>query len=183
LKHLLRYLAGRRHEGLTFGDGDGSGLVIWSDSDLAGTYAVDEETRSRMGIAATYNGYLIGWISKHIASTCVSTCEAELHALSEAVKLALHLQYVCQELGLPVAGQIPIKIDALSTIDFAEKPKGAGRMKHLDLRWAWIRDIKESDKIRIEKVPGTSNKADYFTKILTDDVHVQSRNDLLNDDE
>jgi hypothetical protein len=182
IKHLLRYLAGRRDEGITFGEGDGSGLTVWTDSDLAGTYKLDGELRSRLGIAVTYNGYLVGWNSKHIPTTCVSTCEAELHALSEGVKMALHMKYVCEELGLAVQSQIPIMVDAKSTVDFSDNPKGLGRMKHLDLRWGWIRDIKDSGEIKITHIPGTTNKADFFTKIHPVGEHATKLGILLQED-
>jgi len=165
-KHTVRYLAGRRAHGFVYGEGDGTGLVIWSDSDCAGTYAIDGELRSRMGISIRFNGYLIGWISKHITGIMVSSGEAEIFALSEAIRQALHLQYIGQEIGLEMPEKIPIMVDAAAAIAFAENTMGVGRMKHLDLRSAWIQEMKNCGKIQIIKVDGTANDADFFTKIL-----------------
>jgi hypothetical protein len=52
-------------------------------------------------------------------------------------------------------------------------------MKHLDLRDRWIRELKDSGQIDIIKVPGTLNKADYFTKIHPVIEHHQKLQSLL----
>jgi hypothetical protein len=181
VKHLVRYLAGRRRHGLAMGRGDGYGLIIWVDSDHAGTYAIDGETRSRMGVLATYNGCAIGWLSKYITGVMVSSGEAEVFALSEAIRWALHLKYVGEELGITMPDSVPIMVDATVAIAFAENWQGVGRMKHLDLRAAWIREMKSSvrdRKVRLVKVPGPENKADFFTKILPTAEHTSSVDDL-----
>ena len=119
-----------------------------------------------MGISIRFNGYLIGWISKHITGIMVSSGEAEIFALSEAIRQALHLQYIGQEIGLEMPSKIPIMVDAAAALAFAENTVGVGRMKHLDLRSAWIQEMKTCGKIQLIKVDGVSNDADFFTKIL-----------------
>ncbi len=171
LKHLVRYLSGRQYCALKFRVGDGSGLIVWGDSDLAGTYAVDGELRSRIGIAATYNGMLVGWVTKYIDGVVCSSAEAEIHALSEAIKMGIYLKNVCEEMGIPVTDRVPIMVDASAAKSFAEDTLGVGRMKHLDLRSAWIREMKESRQVRLVKVNGLDNLADFFTKILPPGEH------------
>jgi hypothetical protein len=166
LKHLVRYLSGRRNYGIKFGPGDGSGLQVWCDSDHAGTYANDHELRSRLGVAITYNGMLIGWVTKFIDGVVCSSAEAELHGLSEGVKQAIHLRNVGEELGIPMPDTVPVMVDASAAKSFAEDTLGVGRMKHLDLRAAWIREMKDSKVVEFIKVDGTVNLADFFTKIL-----------------
>jgi hypothetical protein len=166
IKHLVRYLSGRRDHGLKFGPGDDTGLQVWCDSDHAGTYAVDGELRSRLGVAVTYNGMLIGWITKFIDGVVCSSAEAELHGLSEGVKQAIHLRNVGAELGIPMGETISVMVDASAAKSFAEDTLGVGRMKHLDLRAAWIREMKDSKVVDFVKVDGKINLADFFTKIL-----------------
>jgi hypothetical protein len=166
IKHLVRYLSGRRNYGLKFGPGDGSGLQVWCDSDHAGTYAIDGELRSRLGVAVTFNGMLIGWITKFIEGVVCSSAEAELHGLSEGVKLAIHLRNVGDELGISMDETVSVMVDASAAKAFAENTLGVGRMKHLDLRAAWIREMKDSKGIKFVKVDGKMNLADFFTKIL-----------------
>ena len=40
-------------------------------------------------------------------------------------------------------------------------------MKHIDMRASWIAQLRSLDEIDYERVPGTTNKADPFTKIVT----------------
>jgi len=40
-------------------------------------------------------------------------------------------------------------------------------MKHVDLRQTWVRELRTSGDVEFCKVPGTENKADFFTKILS----------------
>ena len=96
----------------------------------------------------------------------VSSGEAEIFALSEAIRQALHLRYIGEEVGLDMPAKIPVMVDAAAALALAENTMGVGRMKHLDLRTAWIQEMKNCGKIQLIKVDGTSNDADFFTKIL-----------------
>ena len=84
------------------------GIKFYCDSDLAGLYAVDGEKRSRLGILGTYNGMPFHWASSWIKATCNSSAEAEVYALSECTRIAVHFKWVCQELLIDVPNQIPI---------------------------------------------------------------------------
>ena len=41
---------------------------------------------------------------------------------------------------------------------------GIGRIKHLDVGWCWIQQTVESGKIKLMKICGTVNPADFLTK-------------------
>jgi len=178
LKHMGRYLSGRRHQALKYGIGDGTGLIVKSDSDLAGTYALDGETRSRIGVVVLYNGQVVHWLTKYIDTVVISSGEAEIHALSEAIKIGLHLKYVGQELGLEMPDRVPIEVDASAAIAFAENTLGVGRMKHLDLRSEWIRQMKDNQEVVFIKVDGKTNLADFFTKVLSPGEHHEYANEM-----
>ena len=47
-------------------------------------------------------------------------------------------------------------------------------MKHLDLRAAWIREMKDSNVVKFVKVDGKINLADFFTKILPVGEHQEA---------
>ena len=46
-------------------------------------------------------------------------------------------------------------------------PRGSGKMKHLDLRDAWIQRLRNKKIVDIVKVLGTENGADFLTKLLS----------------
>ena len=168
IKQAVRWLAGNIDMCLKTRSDDHSGLQVYCDSDHAGMLSVDGEHRSRMGIVAKYNGMTIHWISTWMKAICLSSAEAEVYALSEAVKLALHLKWVCQELNIPIADRIPIHVDASAAISFAENVGGVSqtRLKHIDLREAWVEQIKGNKEIELRKIDGKINPANFLTKIL-----------------
>ena len=59
-----------------------------------------------------------------------------------------------------------IKVDANAAIAFANNTASAGRMKHIDVRLAWMKELRSRKLIEFEKVDGTINLADFFTKVL-----------------
>ena len=177
-KNMLRYLKGTRQRRLVKKAGNKEGLVIWTDSDHAGLWAVTGNTLSRMGILITYNGFPVLWKSASIKATCQSSGEAEVYALSEAIRHALHMKYVGEELTISMPVQPIINCDASAAIGFADCVEGVGRMKHIDLRSCWVQQMRSDETIKI-KCDGTANKADHFTKILPLEAFKTEENELM----
>ena len=40
-------------------------------------------------------------------------------------------------------------------------------MKHVDLKWQWVQDLRNKKVVKLIKIPGTVNPADGLTKVLT----------------
>ncbi len=76
------------------------------------------------------------------------------------------MRYIGEELGIEMPAKIPVLVDAAAAMAFAENTLGVGRMKHLDLRAAWVQEMKTCGLIALTKVAGTENDADFFTKVL-----------------
>eukprot|EP00973_Karenia_brevis_P057773 8037553-Karenia_brevis.AAC.1 len=57
--------------------------------------------------------------------------------------------------------------------------RGAGKMKHLEIRDLWLQKEVQDGKLEVSKVPGESNPADLMTKILTV-REIQSRLQSIN---
>ena len=64
-----------------------------------------------------------------------------------------------------------IKGDNRGAIALTKNTKDHGKVKHIDIRHHYIRDLLESGAIAIEYVPSTENLADLFTKPLPRDLH------------
>ena len=162
---LIRYTKGTIGRKLIKRHDDKTGYCVQGDSDHAGLWKITGDTRSRMGLLIKYNGFPVAWKSAWIKARCVSSGEAESYALSECIRWALHLKYIGEELAIDMPDKPTIQSDATAALGFAGKTDGTGKMKHIDLREDWVRDLKSNDIIRV-KVPGTLNQADPFTKIL-----------------
>ena len=70
---------------------------------------------------------------------------------SEAVKLALHS-------------------DSTATISQHTK-MGLERMKHVELRSLFVKDLPKREKLMLNKIPGTKSPADLGTKVLVVNTH------------
>lgn len=67
--------------------------------------------------------------------------EAETYALSEGVRTILYLKHVAEELGIAVPEVPALDCDANAALGFVHNQSQVGRMKHIDLRDAWIRTL------------------------------------------
>lgn len=70
------------------------------------------------------------------------------------------------ELGYTFDGPSLLCIDNKSAIQVAQNPEHHGRMKHLDLRFYWLRDMVEKGLIRVEYLQTEDMPADILTKPL-----------------
>ena len=60
-----------------------------------------------------------------------------------------------------------IVIDASAAEGFIKNTGKIGRMKHIDLREAWVTDLRDQGKLEFIRKSGPDNNADFFTKIIT----------------
>ena len=107
-----------------------------------------------------------------------SSGEAETYAAGDAAKLGIHFHNVGEEVGLKVSKPVKIYIDAQAAKGFIQNTGVIGRMKHIDLREAWL-DILRSDTVEFLRVPGEDNEADFFTKILQGPSFVKATSRLM----
>ena len=83
-----------------------------------------------------------------------------------AAQEMLWLSNLFKELGYPVTSAMPLFIDNKSAIAVAQNPEHHGRMKHLDLRYYWLRDTVEAGIIKVAYVNTLEQPADVLTKNL-----------------
>lgn len=108
-----------------------------------------------------------------------STCEAETYAAADAAKFAMHYKFVCEELELRVPDTVPIVIDASAAEGFINNTSKLSRMKHIDIRQTWVKDLRDREHISFTRKPGPENRADFFTKIITGAQLVEAENRMM----
>jgi hypothetical protein len=149
-------------------DGKSWDLVMYTDSDYAG----DKDC------CISVTGYIlylcevaISWKSKGQKSVTLSSSEAEFVALSEAAKEIKFVAQILMSMGIPV--QLPIVVRAVNigAIFMAENVTTSTRMRHVDVRYHFVREFVEEGFIRIVFVRTTENKADIFTKNVTGELY------------
>jgi hypothetical protein len=166
VKHLLRYLKGTSDFKLVYGphsDSPGHSFSTFSDSDHGGN---PNNGRSTGGYVVRIGSGAVSWSSKLQAIVALSSTEAEYIAAVEAGKEMVWMHQFLGEIGFPVPTPSILHLDNQSAISVSENPEHHGRMKHLDLRWYWLRDIISSGAIKPEFVPSQDMVADILTKPL-----------------
>ena len=100
------------------------------------------------------------------AEIATATAGAETIAMGETLKLSRHKQFIAEELKIPCPVPMEIFVDATAAKGFADSPGKHTRMKHLDVRMDWIKQLRDRNIVEFHKVAGTDNVADFFTKVL-----------------
>ncbi len=114
----------------------------------------------------TFNGMPVSWRSRLQGVVSLSSAEAEVYALTDGIIEGLHMSYVAEELGLRSPNtMLPVYCDSQAAIGF-QKNGGGGksRMKHLDLRSGWLKQMKDG-MTSVEYIRTDDNPADHFTKL------------------
>jgi hypothetical protein len=65
-----------------------------------------------------------------------------------------------------------VSSDASAAIGMVNRT-GAGKLRHIRVQYLWIQDVVKSGQLGLEKVPGTDNPADVFTKHV--DAHTMRK--------
>ncbi|KAF3660487.1 hypothetical protein FXO38_12137 [Capsicum annuum] len=99
------------------------------------------------------------------STVALSTTEAEYMAITEAVKDAIWLQGLLKELGIRQE-TITIFCDSQSVIQLVKNQVYHAKMKHIDVRYHFIREIIEEGGVTVQKIKTTKNLVDILTKVV-----------------
>jgi len=86
-------------------------------------------------------------------------------AMTEAMKEAIWLQRLLDYLGID-QNLLKINCDSMSAIYLVKNQVYHARMKHIDVKFHFVREILEKDNIKIQKIHTKKNPADMLTKIV-----------------
>ena len=75
-------------------------------------------------------------------------------------------KHMFKELGMPIIVPIPICSDNNGAIFISNNPIQERRMKHIDVKFHYIRELIENGDIEVLRVDTNDNIADIFTKPL-----------------
>ena len=138
-------------------------FLTYSDADHGGN---SDNGKSTGGYLVKLGTGAVSWSSKLQTMVALSTTEAEYIAAVEASKEIIWMRQFMGELGYPSSTSSTLLMDNQSAISVSKNPEHHGRMKHLDLRWYWLRDSVDSGVIKPVFVPTEDMAADMLTKSL-----------------
>ena len=164
VKHLFRYLKGTEGYKLVYKGNDNAELfTTYSDASHGSCKATGRATG---GYVTIVSGGAVGWSSKRQAFVTLSSTEAEYVAAVEGGKEIMWMRNILTEFGYPPSLASTLHIDNKSGINVAKNPEHHGRMKHLDLRFYWLREAVADGIINPVYVPTDKQLADIFTKAV-----------------
>lgn len=159
-KRVLKYIKGKSSLGTNFGRGNFE-LQAYSDASFSNPTLGN---RSASRYLVTPGGGLIVCGSKLQRVTAESTCEAELLALSTAVKHTACIRGLPAELGFKQSGPIPIRCDDRTACIITQTGNFMQRTTRIALRMARIAEISKQRETTIYY--SCLEKVDMPTKVL-----------------
>jgi hypothetical protein len=165
VKHVFRYLKGTLDYKLTYTPDPNTSEIFttFTDADHGGN---PDNGRSTSGYVVKMGTGAISWSSKLQGIVALSTTEAEFVAATSAGQEILWLRNLIHEFGYPLPTPSTLFIDNQSALSVAKNPEHHGRMKHLDLRFYWLRNEVEKGTINLVHLRTDEMVADIMTKAL-----------------
>ncbi|GJQ95243.1 zinc finger, CCHC-type containing protein, partial [Tanacetum coccineum] len=129
-------------------------------------YAKDpDKGRSITGYAFLVQGCVVSWKATLQHVVALSTTEAEYMALTEAVKEAIWLRGLLEELGVEL-NTMTVNCDNHGAIHLSRNHVFHERTKHINVRYHFIREVLEAKTVKVLKVGTEHNAADALTKVV-----------------
>jgi hypothetical protein len=166
-----------------------SGMILHVDSDasylsekkarsrVGGFFFLDDEEASRSDMSTPPNG-AIHVESKILRNVMSSAAEAEAGGLFHNCQVACGIRTTLAEMGWPQPPTV-IECDNTTAEGIANDTVKPKRTKAMDMRFWWVRDRVRQGQFKIQWAPGSTNKADYFTKHFAPAHHQLMRGQYL----
>ena len=108
----------------------------------------------------------VSWSSKLQSMVGLSSTEAEYVAGNEVGKEVMWMRNLLTEIGYTLPGPSTLFMDNNSAISVTKNPTHHSKMKHVDLRLHWLRDVVESGYLFPIHLSTHEMLADLLTKAL-----------------
>jgi hypothetical protein len=107
----------------------------------------------------------VSWTSHKQSSVTQSTNEAKYVAATTCCSQLLWITYTMSDFGEEYT-HVPLQCDNISAISVAKNPVLHSKIKHIEVRYHFLRDNVEKGKIALIHVPTHDQLSDIFTKPL-----------------
>ena len=176
LLHVVRYLIHTTDFGLCIKSVNGRPkFEAYSDAD----WARDEsKRRSRSGYLLLVNSAPVIRFSKLQPATAQSTSEAEFVALQIFVREVDWVRGVLKDIGKDQNGPTVVYQDNLETISWTEGVQGLRKVKHVGIKYHYVRSKVYNATVKVLYKTSEDNKADSLTKILGEQMFETHRDKL-----
>ena len=175
LTKIFDYLETTKSMSLTLNGNGPLNLSTYVDADWAG----DPNNRLSTSGAVLYVGKSpIIWYSKRQQCQALSTMEAEYVAMTESLKDISFIKNMLTELKVEIPETPVLYCDNQAAIAVSLSQGNRRRVRHIDLRFHYIRDYVERGDVVLKYINTSDNRSDSMTKTLGKIKFIISR-DLL----
>ena len=137
--------------------------------------------RSQSGVLILLNGAPLHWRSNRQPCTADSPAVSEIYALKDGVKDGRLILWVAEEMGIPITYPFVIQVDNQQAISFqADTCLNSKIRGSLDMREAWVAEMRDLGIVNTVHVCSQNNLADIFTKCLKGPVFASIRDKIAN---
>ena len=147
MKAVIRYVLGTLDYGILWPCGQEASLEAWSDADWARDH---HKRRSRSGYLLTVGGGPVVWSSRLQTVTAQSTAEAEFISLAHCVREIHWVRATLVELKVFQSQPTVVHQDNLGTISSTNEVQGLRKVKHIGIRYHYVRDAVDSKALEVE---------------------------------
>ena len=137
-------------------------------------------TRSTTGYSIMLAGAMILCVSRRQHCITMSSCEAELIALADLAIELLHIVEVVSFLGHEITDAVEAMTDSKAAYDLCHRFTTAQNSRHVDRKLFKMRELRGAQRVVVRHIPGDTNPADIFTKILSKEPFEKHRKTVLN---
>lgn len=164
LKRILRYVQGTLDIVLEFhGSDKAEPFTVYSDSDWGNDV---NDRRSITGCVFRVFGGTTAWLTRKQQTVALSSTEAEFVALCTAACEGIWIRRLLEDLGVVIEGPVKYFEDNQSCIKVTEEPRDSRRLKHVDVKFNFVRELVKKKCIDIRYIPSEKQLADIMTKGL-----------------
>ena len=157
---VLRYLKRTAGYGIMYSRYADQSYHFHSDADFG---SCPLTRRSVTGMVIHSGGGCILWKSSLQKSTTLSSCEAELSALSALAQTSQFIRRLLKSLGITITPSL--SCDNLASITLATSENQLfARSKHISMKEFYVRELVEAGTITVKHVSSANNLADLLTK-------------------
>ncbi|CAM8993619.1 unnamed protein product [Rhodiola kirilowii] len=162
VKRIIKYVCGTVDFGIWYTKDTNPHLVGYYDVNWAGNA---KDWKSTSGGCFFLGNNMVSWFSKKQNSISLSTVEAEYIAAGSCCTQLLWMKQMLSEYGVE-QNEMTSYCDNMSAISISKNPVQHSRMKHIDIRHHFIRELVEQKVVTLKHVTTDKQLADIFTKPL-----------------
>jgi hypothetical protein len=106
---------------------------------------------------------------------------SEIYALKEGVKDSKLVQWVAEEMGIRTVYPFVVQVDNSQARSFQGDTCPNSKIRgSIDMREAWIQEMRDLDVVKTVHVAGEDNMADILTKCMKGPKFVELRDRIVN---